>query len=306
MIKNEEISVVVTGKILHETSDAGFKTSDVLKSIRSSLPKSNIILSTWESERVDDLDYDILIQNIDPGPLFQKDKRQFTSQNRQIVSSVSGLTSAKTLFSIRMRTDTLLLSDSFKKYWGKFKAFNRHYKIFKDYILTSQIGSSNPRTSAEIFHPSDLFHFGYTSDLLTFWNCDLISLYGESSIDTYFENACLAPEQYFWKNCISRKLKMNIDPQKFNIKNIILSEMFFINNFITVPSQELGIELPKRLCRLATNNYFSYEEWKNLYRTYNSKLAFMQKIELSITAGFIKRLKVFLRPLKHKIFNYEG
>ncbi|MFQ3598838.1 MAG: WavE lipopolysaccharide synthesis family protein [Chloroherpetonaceae bacterium] len=294
MIKNEDISVVVTGKIITENSESGFKTAEVLTSIRSSLPKATIILSTWNSEPIDGLDFDVLIQSCDPGPVLMKKKKSKNSHNRQIVTSRSGLFASKTLFSIRMRSDTLILSDSFKQYWEKFQAPDSNYKVFEDYILTCDGGSQNPRTSAQLFHPSDFFHFGYTSDLLKFWNCELIS---------DFDNFSLAPEQYFWKNCIQRYFGIEANPLNFSIKNVILSECLFVNNFIPILPKDLGLELPKRLL-LASNRYnYKFEEWEKLHRDYSSNLSFLRKCEIAVTAGLIKGTRAALRPLKNKLLN---
>lgn len=304
-INNTDISVVVTGTILTETSDKGFKTLDVLKSIRSTLPKSTIILSTWESEQVDGLDYDILIQNKDPGAVYQRKQRGKNSHNRQIVTSRSGLLASKTLFSIRMRSDTLVLSDSFKHYWGKFRAPNSDYKIFEDYVLTCDGGSQNPRTSGQLFHPSDFFHFGYTSDLIKFWNCDIVPISNECYSDTVSHTAAfsLSPEQYFWTNCIQRELGIKVNVLTFSIKSVILSECLFINNFIPVLPKDLGLGLPERLVAASNRYNYTFEDWKSLHRDYSSSLSFLRKFEIAITAGIIKRSRITLRPLKNKILN---
>ena len=57
----KNISVVVQGPILP------FQTAICLKSIRKFLPKAEIILSTWEGSNINDLDYDVLVLNKDPG-----------------------------------------------------------------------------------------------------------------------------------------------------------------------------------------------------------------------------------------------
>lgn len=305
MVKNGDISVVVTGKIITDISDNGFKTADVLKSIRKSLPESKVILSTWDSEQVDGLDYDILIQNRDPGAVYQRKKRRKNSHNRQIVTSLSGLLASKTPFSIRMRSDTLVLSDSFKHYWGKFRAPNSDYKIFEDYVLTCDGGSQNPRTSGQLFHPSDFFHFGYTSDLIKFWNCDLIPIANEShsGASSKTDAHILSPEQYFWTNCIQRELGIKVNAVTFTIKSVILSECFFINNFIPVFPKDLGLGLPERLVAASNRYNYTFADWKNLHRDYSRSLSFLRKFEIAVTAGIIKRSKIALRPLKNKILN---
>ncbi len=297
MIENKDISVVVTGKILTETSERGFKTVDVLKSVRSVLPKSVIVLSTWESEPIDGLEYDILIQNKDPGAL--PFKSQNNTHNRQIISSRCGLSVAKTKFAIGMRSDTLLSSDSFKKYLNKFTSPDYKYKVFESYILTCTKFSRNPRTSGMLFHPSDIFHFDLTSDLLNLWNRDILTIDNPN----YSQEFLLAVEQYLWKGCIEQKTNSNINPFNLSIKNIILSECFFINNFIPLSPQEIGIQLPKRLHNSSDNNCYSFTDWQKLHRDYSGRLSFLRKCEVAATAGLLKRGRMAIRPLKNKLLN---
>ncbi len=289
--------MVVTGKIVAETSERGFKTVDTLKSVRFVLPESVIILSTWESEPIDGLEYDILIQSKDPGAL--PFKSQNNTHNRQIISSRSGLAIAKTKFAIRMRSDTLLLSDSFKKYWGKFAACDSKYKVFESYILTCTKFSRNPRTSGMLFHPSDIFHFGLHSDVLNLWNRDILTV----NNPRYSQEFLLAFEQYLWKSCIEQKIDSNVNPFNLSIKNIILSECFFVNNFIPLSPEEIGIQLPKRLHNSSDNNCYSFTDWQKIYKDYSSRLSFLRKCEIAVTAGLIKRARMGFRPLKNKLLN---
>ena len=61
MIKSDEISVVVQGAINNKY------TPICLASIRKIFPYATIILSTWKNSKTENLDYDVLIENEDPG-----------------------------------------------------------------------------------------------------------------------------------------------------------------------------------------------------------------------------------------------
>ena len=103
MIKPEEISVVVQGAIDKDN------TAKCLKSIRYYLPKSEIILSTWENSNIDDLDYDILVENKDPGALIQDPLYgAYNNGNRQLLSTQEGIKKATRKYILKLRTDFYL------------------------------------------------------------------------------------------------------------------------------------------------------------------------------------------------------
>lgn len=94
IINSQDITVVVQGPIIGKPDDSFEEkhTQICLQSIRKYLPKAEIVLSTWEGSDVRGLDYDVLIENKDPGKSMMGD----FSINcfRQIVSSINGLKNA--------------------------------------------------------------------------------------------------------------------------------------------------------------------------------------------------------------------
>jgi len=300
MIRDSDITIVVSGKIIHEDSPKGYSTKNVLKSIRRNLPNAAIIISTWDNEDIEGLNPDLLIQSIDPGPL--PDLLKNKSHNRQIVSVHNGLSKVETPYVIKMRTDTTIRETLFLDYFGRYDHNNLEYKIFNHRIITLTHFSRNPRNSGLLYHPSDIFHFGYTNDVRNFWNANLL----KSDSLNFYSDSNLAPEQYFWKNCIERNTPLKITPTDFSIFNIINSELFFVNNFIPLSPLQSGIQIPERFMKAPVNLNYSYEKWKVLYQDYCVNKSSFRKLEIAFSAGIVKKMRMYLGNKKRKLLKYES
>ena len=223
MIDTSDISVIVQGAINKE------ETPKCLRSIRKHLPGAEIILSTWEGSNVSDFTglYDILILNKDPGaPIIEEYKLRtvYNNMNRQLLSTQAGLKLATRKYSLKFRTDLILTSNKFLKYFDSFPCRTQDYKLFEHKILTSALFSKfylyydrkEKRWVNVPFHISDWWLFGLTNDLKTYFlDTKLVE---EPEFTTYFnltENKNkitpygeikfkFAPEQYFGYSCFSR------------------------------------------------------------------------------------------------------
>ena len=85
--------------------------------IRKYLPKSKIILSTWDGSNVNGLDYDIVIFNKDPGGSLcsANDDKILNNVNREIVSTLAGLKVCKTKYVFKIRSDLIIKSNKILK-----------------------------------------------------------------------------------------------------------------------------------------------------------------------------------------------
>ena len=189
------ITVLVHGKVEKDTKL-------VLANVRSIFKDSKIILSTWKNSDLKDLDYDILVENNDPGAKifnvpegikpnkkglykftigkekFQNVKGKYNNVNRMLVTAKNGLEKVETEYVLRIRTDIILENSNFLKYWDLFPKHNGKYKIFKHRII-------NDSTFAQFahvmkngihllpFHMSDWIHFGLTEDVKLLYSCPL-------------------------------------------------------------------------------------------------------------------------------------
>ncbi|WP_026025139.1 WavE lipopolysaccharide synthesis family protein, partial [Enterovibrio norvegicus] len=128
-IPNKDISFVVQGPV--QASDARKQipgvTKRTLDSIRQYFPGSSIVLSTWKGQALEGLDFDKLIELDDPGQnsVFNNDIEQKLNNNRQLYSSHMGLTSVKTKYAVKMRSDNVLIGRGFVELFEKYHCLDR-------------------------------------------------------------------------------------------------------------------------------------------------------------------------------------
>ena len=280
-IKTKDISVIVQGAIDSEL------TPKCLKSIRKHLRGAQIILSTWEGSKVDGLDYDILVENKDPGgALMCKKTKLYNNVNRQLVSTQNGLEKAERKYAIKFRTDFYLMGNDFLKYFDKFPSRDENFACFKERViicsalsrLTSEIGVPTP------FHLSDFFLFGLTEDIKLYFEKTTLMPDGDLANYSYlypdkkpYKNDSLnfryAPEQYLGVSFAKRHLK-NLkfeDWTDWNDENIELSKKFLMSNFIFLGFPESGAFSDKHWQSLLYETKFcpgliTYKIFKNMYK----------------------------------------
>jgi len=292
MIDSKDISVVVQGAI-----DPKY-TKKCLKSIRKHLPKAEIILSTWEGSIVDGLDYDILVENEDPGAIIQDfECNIYNNVNRQLISSQNGLKKVSRKYTLKLRTDFYLKGNRFLKYFDKFPVRNDKYAFFKHRVIVSSLYSrefSAERKKIKTpFHPSDFYFFGLTEDVKSYFeNIPIMKKEDMANYHYLYKErkpflACTfrySPEQYFCINYVWQHypdIKFD-DWTDWNDENIEFSKQFLYNNFIFLGLRESQIYSNKH--RLAL-----IYEWRGI-----RGLIFYQR--------FIKRYKRYCdKNYKHKL-----
>lgn len=278
-IKSREISVVVQGAVSENTADG-------LKSIRRVLPDAEIILSTWENENYNGLDYDILVTSNDPGsfPCDVFANSIPNNINRQLLSTKAGLEKASRKFVVKMRTDFYLKNASFIKYFQKYNSYDSKYKFFDDRVIACTVYSRNPRKQyGNIilpYCPSDFFFFGNLSDVKKLFQCQLITeLYDQRYFDlksekrdelTYKFALCrYMPEQFIWIGFLKKYIRHLFCEHRddINCVSIITTEKTFANNFVFVDRKNLGIDSYKKelFIKGIPENCYTWFEWYCIY-----------------------------------------
>ncbi|MEI0799641.1 WavE lipopolysaccharide synthesis family protein, partial [Brachyspira intermedia] len=278
-IDTKDISVVVQGAI-----DEKY-TPDCLKSIRKYLPDSEIILSTWEGSNINGLDYDILILNKDPGYIYNsKSKKSIKfNLNRQIVSTINGIKKSKNKYCIKFRSDFKLSGNNFILFINSFTKYDENYKVFDSKLIACSYFTRNPSNKylwyTIPFHISDLFFFGYTTDLIKLFDIPLISedeIYWDISNNYHVK---YYPEQYIFIKCLkkqNRNVKCNFYNDVNNF-NIIETEKYIASNFILLSFDEINLLPPNKTpfnskfvgddCYTFVTCY-THIEWQKLYKKY--------------------------------------
>lgn len=267
-IKNNEISVVVSGAIYNDW------TNRCLKSIYEKLPGAEVILSTWEGSKVDGLQYDKVIFSKDPGAgkLWNEEGILLdNNMNRAIVSTLEGIKNATRRYVLKIRTDSVIQNTGFLDYYGKFSEFDIEWKLVEERIVA--VCSSRCKFE-KYFNINDWYFFGIKEDLEKLWDIPLIdykNLEGERK-DGYFSYKYnLNEHKYLMISFLRKKLQIEYyrDSKEENKEKYVRS---LINNFICIGITNWGIESLKYLGNGSIkeklrDEYYEYQlvDWLKLY-----------------------------------------
>jgi len=286
------ISVVIQGPVARSLDPKSTEslTATVSKSIRKILPKAEIILSTWENQDLSGIIFDKLMINQDPGAeVFDTRGKTFNNCNRQIASTIHGIRSASRPYVLKLRSDLILCSPRFLKYFDAFPLREQQWSFFKSRVLAFSVfsrryGGCIPYEQLTPFHPSDFIYFGRRTDLIELFDIPLMpahelggyfnSEHSTSSFDWQPHHTWrYPPEQHIWYEFIKKhipslkwlhKLHVNQDLQKISDKTII-------NNLIMLDQYQWDVKAPKfRLKQhlLSPQDWeglFTHQVWKKIY-----------------------------------------
>ena len=315
MIPSKDISVIVQGAINQYTKQS-------LLSIRKFLPEAEIILSTWEGSDVGGLDYDILLLNQDPGAeIFTKSGTKHNI-NRQILSTQNGLKKTTRKYSLKLRSDSVLLGNKFLKYFDKYNVRAKKCKILEKRVLVLNWSTRLPKVSPTLlFHPSDFFAFGLTSDLLNIWD---IPLAKEPEFSSYFKNntaknpeflvrsLCKFPsEMYIWlafleKNGVNVNIQDYTDCLDEDLIN--LSELTIVNNLCVLDYKSQFDVLCKKYVHphYPTMPVYHFVDWVKNYEKYcGVRVKKNFEYYLSGVYAFCHGIACFIQRNKKKIIRFK-
>lgn len=298
LINSKEISVVVQGAISGSSKDSKDVqyTRICLDSIRNILPDSKIILSTWKNTDLKGLDYDLLIENEDPGSNIMDTYN--SNCFRQIVSTLNGIKAVETKYVVKTRADIEFKGPDFIKYFEYFNSinFDKEYKVLNKRVVTMTTANPNRRYCLP-FNISDWFFFGETEDVRNIFDFQLseeiIIRDSRKIINPYY------PEQYIWINFL-RKNNVLKDFKAENInktENIILSEKYFANNCIFLNAQQVKLIWLKnpgkaysQIPCLSNSGLYSFNDYKKIINKYANN-------NLVIRPNYIEDILFFLNNL---------
>ena len=241
-IDKKDISIIVQGPIGKDI------TEKCLRNIRKYFSGSKIILSTWNGANTKGLDYDKLVLSQEPikTSFNDENKKELNHTNYQLVSIKNALTEVNTKYCLKIRTDADVKSSRLLNYFNKYLLRNDDYKIFKHRVIVPAVYSRESFDLTNIpmpFHPSDIFMFGLTEDIIDYfketelltkkelgeWTCkDSLKKPYKSLTYRY------CAEQYFCFSWVKRHFSdiEFYDWSDWNNKNIEYSKKILANNFI--------------------------------------------------------------------------
>lgn len=313
MLKSKDISVVVQGAI--DTQN----TPLCLKSIRKVLPEATIILSTWRNSNVKSLDFDILIENDDPGAEVCDNFYNIKNNiNRQIVSTKNGLKSVKTKFAMKLRSDMIIANKNFISNFAKYDDYrNDNCKLFKNRIIINNLYCADPELTQFPFHMSDWVQFGLTDDLLNLWD---IEIQKEPDMSRYFldkqkpqndKNKTwlfkYIPEQYIAISCLKKNnIEFNCSwYSDLTAENLNLTKLFFANNFLILDYEKYGVKFLKfNPYKWDYSKQLNFDKWQDYFIEFCNN-----EYKKPLLDRFITKLKIkedLKKIRKHKIRMIEG
>jgi len=326
-IRTSDFSVIIQGPIFGKLGepDQMQLTTQCIESVRKVLPGSEIIISTWVGSDVGHLDYDKVVFSEDPGAVsYNENKHKFNNNNRQIISTYNGLIKSSKKYSIKLRGDCKLSHHGFIDFLDIYPLRSK-YKYFQKRIITSTVFSLNPRKIPVLFHVSDIFQIGLTSDMKQLWD---IQLQPEpkttrgglkskwNSNDPYPMEGYqmkFASEQYIWfAFCKKHKLDLNLKfYSQISLNKIVKSELSIINNFVILSPRELGLVLPDKMMKFIDYPFiYSSKDWIYLYNKYcvskfslDTKLILIFKTLVVSTKIKYVFYKNMLFTILHKVYS---
>lgn len=290
MIQSKDISVVIQGPIewaMDSERNVGI-TVACSRQIRKLLPDAEIILSTWEGQKIDAIEHDKLIMSEDPGAQGIWPSYVPSNVNRQIVCTVAGLKAATHKYALKIRTDMVLEGVGFLDIFESARPLNAEKRnVFLRPVLTNNFSSRNTASILERlpshplpFHPSDHVSFGLLEDILMLWDIPLQNdddaLYfmdhSQPNRFRFSEFSRLTPEQYIFTTALSKKVPIEIEHYADMRKDVIAqSEYYMTTHIISVPDRLFALKFPK----YHTDHHFHFEWMRRnpdalLLKTYQS------------------------------------
>lgn len=282
-ISNEDITVLIQGYV---SEDTGI----LVRSVRKYMPGSKILISTWDNCDTRGLEYDELVLTSDPGGIpceIWDNFARVNNGNRQIVSTQKGLDNIETKYTLKLRSDLVLLGNDFIKYYDSANnKRNINYCLFDRRIIIGELYSRHEfvyhrcgqeYTVPKPFHPSDWYAFGLTSDLKLLYSD--IPLIPESEFQY---SKLVHPEyinkykyKYSWRYTTEQHIFLNALRKKFNYINfrdwtdwndeiIRFSDYVMKNNFVFLDTCRSQILNRNYITACFANNDFCHPE-KALY-----------------------------------------
>ena len=334
-IKKRDITFVVSGRVDYNSK---FSTISCLKSIRKYFANSKIILSTWQDSDLSKLNnklYDEIVfsnQNETEildigyhiGDIAKNDARK-NSYNLQQLLNKKGFDLVKTKYAVKFRTDLVLKSDNFLKFYNKninlFDKVDTKYKLFKNRILIGDYWTIDSRTffnNIQSFQVSDIFQFGLTDDLKKIWNGNVMDYSTANYFKDHFNSELFNPlnfnhlfnlEQFNILTAI-KKSNLNLILPTYYADNreevVIESEKFISSNFLIDTFDELNIG--SKFNSIRVSNLFNYKRFIEIYLLHIDqknenikniyKNTFIKEKIKKLLKKFKKHWKNFFQPME--------
>jgi len=289
-IESAQVSVVVAGPIPRTRYRGADAIQAVIASVRNHLPRAELILSTWENEDTDGLDYDVVVKQPDPGGfvLQQHNGKRFVNNvNRMIAAIREGVRAAGRPHVMRLRSDCILTNSNSLSLFGTWTIPCGDTTFVSERILACTLYSRDPtiyfpKHGYLPHHPSDIFHFGYRRDIEAMWSAPLVTddsdkwqLLIDKASGTTYRWYRYAPEQHVWLSFVRRYREVLCDHIAHSHARAASETMqLFAANLVLLSPRQLGFRSlkPWFFWRHMPETCITHRQWLTTYQRYTGSL----------------------------------
>ena len=304
-LDGSNLSIVIQGAL-----NSRKETDQVINSYKSLLPNAEIIISTWPAFKKFASDCSKLVISNDPGSIDVSaiGGRQHNNFNRQLLSSKEGVKSASKLFTLKVRSDLVLLNNKIIKSYNDIllQSIELNESYFKDkpLIVISNESSKKPSLFPAYLHFCDWFMLSKTQEIKKLFDMPLVSrediLFNEAdNIPNIYEKLKIPKEKwsaetYMWVNYLKNYHHFSMTNEfhcSDDIKNI--HNEFISDSLIILDLKRSGLRTLKNIYnsrRFFKYNFeYSYEDWLLISSRVHKNV--FKKLSLKFTTLFVDSLK---------------
>jgi len=252
-ITPQDLSFVIQGSI----SDRMHLeyTNKLIKSIDFNLPGSKIIVSTFESSWIKEVNCKEIVTSQDPGPQVSNPSNKiFNNVNRQIVSTNAGLSKIESKFAVKIRNDMLFENDSILRILSTLPLKKpSQFNITEEFVIVCNFSSVNPKKFLKLaHHPCDWIYAGLTKDVKNIWD---INLFTDTDANYFLFNSEVEvsphrrgdlnrfrPEAFIWKSFLEKHRSITFAHSYDLTKDVMTaSNQYLANNLSIYSLSHLGL-----------------------------------------------------------------
>ena len=287
-VPHAEITVIIHGPIIHDLAPGAPSgmTRAAVQSVRNVLPGAKVIISTWAGSAAEGLGADQVVYSPDPGTHPPKLREKPNNVNRQIAAMRAGLGLVDTRWTLKLRSDTVLVTSGMVACWDRYPERHPYLQVFERRIVTSALLTHHPRLcfrrqafTTFLFHVNDMMQFGLSRDLRRLWDIPFMP----AADFAYFTEAQVAgkadmigsrrvPEDYVWTTVLAAAgFPIHDSWLDFQPTMLPVSELSIVNNFQLLDHDDMGF-LCLKYPRFGDGHhplgapFFTHREWLSHYR----------------------------------------
>lgn len=277
-----QLSFIVQGNVSGTKENSSLYTKRLCESIRKYFEGAEIILSTWENQKTEDLDVDVVVKSqlIDCSYIIRPDGNVYPhTLNHEIITSYAGVERATREYSVKVRSDMIFHGDILLDYLDRY-CYHRDmdYKVCRERIIV--LPTYNFRRGVSYpYNICDWLYAGYTEDIKNIFDIplqDAGQLYVRKNEKIPRVEDNVGAEQYIWMSYLNKNGHVvSYSNAMRPTKDFYLDfEKTIAENLIMVDAPRLKVDIQKNphsgyaSRAMLSQGFYTFCEWKRLYNKY--------------------------------------